>query len=201
VPVKIDSLADRDNDGIADYKDKCPGHKGIAKYGGCPVPDADGDGINDDDDTCPMVAGPLNNSGCPLFAEPVNNNNNSNNSNNNGEPKDTLHFTIYFEPASSQLRTEGFNTLAEVVRLLKTNPNLAAQFNGHTDNVGSVEANSIRAFDRAMVCVDYVSSFFIERKRLTAAAFSNKKPAADLNDPLLQWRNRRVEILVFEKDE
>ena len=75
------------------------------------------------------------------------------------------------------------------------------QFTGHTDNVGSVEANNSRAFDRATVCSDYVASYFIDKKRLSVTALGNKKPAADLNDPLLQWKNRRVEVVVFEKEE
>lgn len=183
-----DTLTDTDGDGITDINDKCPGHKGIAKYGGCPVPDADGDGIPDDDDKCPMLAGNLSNSGCPTYNEQ-----------GNTVSKDTIHYIIYFEPGKSELKTEGYNVLNEVIRLLKSNPRLAVQFNGHTDNVGSVEANSIRAFSRAMVCVDYVASFFIDRKRLTAAAFGNKKPVADLKDPLLQWKNRRVEVYIFEK--
>ena len=136
-----------------------------------------------------MVEGPLSNSGCPLFSE-----------SSQGVTKDTMKWVIYFEPGKSELKTEGFVVLNEVIKLLKANKKLVVQFNGHTDNVGSIEANSIRAFGRAMVCVDYVASYFIERRRLTAAAFSNKKPAADLNDPLLQWKNRRVEVYVFEKD-
>lgn len=190
-PPKKDSLTtDTDGDGILDKDDKCPGHKGIAKYGGCPVPDADGDGISDDDDKCPMVEGPLSNSGCPLYTDP-----------SLVSTKDTMKYIIYFEPGKSDLKTEGFIVLNEVIKLLKANKKLVVQFNGHTDRVGSVEANSIRAFSRAMVCVDYVASYYVERKRLTAAAFSNKKPVADLNDILLQWKNRRVEVFVFEKND
>jgi len=187
-PVKIDSTADTDGDGILDINDKCPGHKGTAKYGGCPVPDSDGDGVNDDSDRCPFVEGAISNYGCPEFKEPV-----------VAVSKDTLRFTIYFEQAKSELKTNGFNTLTEVVRLMKANPKLVAQFNGHTDSHGSVEANSIRAFSRASVCADYVASFFIERKRLVVAAYSNRMPAADLNDPSMQWKNRRVEVILFEK--
>ncbi|HNU88396.1 MAG TPA: OmpA family protein [Ferruginibacter sp.] len=168
--------------------DKCPGHKGTAKYGGCPVPDSDGDGVNDDADKCPFVEGPVTNNGCPEFKEPV-----------VPVSKDTLRFTIYFEQAKSELKTNGFNTLTEVVRLMKANPKLVAQFNGHTDTHGSVEANSIRAFSRASVCADYVASFFINRSRLIVAAYSNRAPAADLNIPSMQWKNRRVEILLYEK--
>lgn len=187
-PVKIDSTADSDGDGIPDISDKCPGHKGTAKYGGCPVPDSDGDGVNDDFDKCPFVEGPVSNNGCPEFKEPE-----------VPVSKDTLRFTIYFEQAKSELKTNGFNTLSEVVRLMKANPKLVAQFNGHTDSHGSVEANSIRAFSRASVCADYVASFFIERKRLVVAAYSNKMPVADLNDPSMQWKNRRVEVILYEK--
>lgn len=187
-PVKIDSTKDSDGDNIPDYIDQCPGHKGVAKYNGCPVPDSDGDGVNDDADKCPQVEGPVSNNGCPEFKEPE-----------VVVSKDTMRFTIYFEQAKSELKTNGFNTLSEVVRLMKANPKLVAQFNGHTDSHGSVEANSIRAFSRASICADYVASFFIDRKRLTVAAFSNLKPAADLKDPSQQWRNRRVEVLLFEK--
>ena len=187
-PVKIDSLADTDGDGITDVNDKCPGHKGSAKYGGCPVPDSDGDGVNDDADKCPLVEGPVTNYGCPEFKEPE-----------VPVSKDTMRFTIYFEQAKSELKTNGFNTLSEVVKLMKANPRLMAQFNGHTDTHGSVEANSIRAFSRASVCADYVASFFIERTRLIVAAYSNKAPAADLRDPSVQWKNRRVEVILYEK--
>lgn len=187
-PVKIDSTLDTDGDSIPDYKDKCPGHKGTATYEGCPVPDSDGDGVNDDADKCPQVEGPVSNNGCPEFKEPEVPNS-----------PDTIRFTIYFEQAKSELKTTGFKTLDEVVRLMKANPRLVAQFNGHTDAHGSVEANSIRAFSRAAICADYVASFFIERTRLTVAAFSNRKPVADLNDPSVQWKNRRVEILLYQK--
>ncbi len=188
--VKKDTLTDTDGDGITDINDRCPGHKGIAKYGGCPIPDTDGDGINDDEDKCPLVEGSLATNGCPSFTEPV-----------KPVSKDTLYFTVYFEPAKSVLRTQGFNTLSEVIKLLKANSKMHVIFKGHTDNVGSVEANSIRAFDRALVCADYVASFFINRNRLVVAAYGNKMPAADLNDRLQQWKNRRVEIMVFESNE
>jgi len=39
----------------------------------------------------------------------------------------------------------------------------------------------------------------VERFRLTVAAFSNRQPIADLNNPSVQWKNRRVEVLLYEK--
>ncbi|MBV4357140.1 OmpA family protein [Pinibacter aurantiacus] len=61
-PAPLDS----DNDGIPDSEDKCPNQAGVAKYGGCPIPDSDGDGINDEEDKCPQQAGVAKYNGCPI---------------------------------------------------------------------------------------------------------------------------------------
>lgn len=188
VPVAKDSLLDSDNDGILDINDKCPGHAGTAKYQGCPIPDSDGDGINDDNDKCPRESGIASNNGCPAVMDTV-----------KPSSPDTVRFTIYFEPAKSVLKSEGFNALSEVVRMMKTNPKLMVLFKGHTDFAGTQEANFKRSLERVNVCAAYIESFYIDKKRILTASYGNTVPAADLNDPLLQWKNRRVEVLVFEK--
>jgi outer membrane protein OmpA-like peptidoglycan-associated protein len=185
VNIVPDSLVDTDGDGIIDKNDKCPTVKGTSKYNGCPIPDTDGDGINDEIDKCITIPGTAANNGCPADT-------------NKTVKADTSCFLVYFEPGKSILRSEAYASLTEVVKLLKANPKLIAVFTGHTDNVGSEAANYNRSLLRASVCADYVASFYIDRKRLTIVSMGNKMPAADLNDPLLQWKNRRVEICVFE---
>jgi outer membrane protein OmpA-like peptidoglycan-associated protein len=189
IPVAADSIKDSDGDGILDINDKCPGHKGVAKYGGCPVPDSDGDGIDDDNDKCPQESGIAANNGCPAILDTV-----------KPSTADTARFIIYYEPAKSILRSEGYNTLSEVVRMLKANPKLVVLFKGHTDYAGTQEANFKRSLERVTVCAAYVQSFYIDKKRVLTASYGNSMPVADLNDPLLQWKNRRVEVLVFEKN-
>jgi outer membrane protein OmpA-like peptidoglycan-associated protein len=192
-PIEVivqDTVTDRDEDGIADFKDKCPGHKGTLKYGGCPVPDTDGDGINDDDDKCITLAGTPENKGCPEFTDK-----------NNSDKNDSTCYTVYFEPGKSILRSEAYNILKNVVNQLKANPKLMVALNGHTDNVGSTAANYTRSLDRASVCAAYISSFFINKERIIINGFGNTRPVADLKDPLLQWKNRRVEVCLFEKKE
>lgn len=188
VPVAADSAKDADGDGILDINDKCPGHAGTAKYGGCPVPDSDGDGINDDNDKCPQESGIASNNGCPPILDTV-----------KASTSDTARFVIYFEPAKSVLRSEGYAALSEVVRMMKANPKLVVLLKGHTDFAGTQEANFKRSLERVTVCSSYLESFYIEKKRILSASYGNTMPAADLNDPLLQWKNRRVEVLVFEK--
>ena len=57
-------VRDRDGDGTADAKDKCPDTPGMGRTKGCP--DADNDGISDKEDECPRVAGVLWLAGCPV---------------------------------------------------------------------------------------------------------------------------------------
>jgi outer membrane protein OmpA-like peptidoglycan-associated protein len=190
IAVAIDTLADTDGDGITDVNDKCPGHKGTAKYLGCPIPDTDGDGINDDEDKCIDAAGTIANNGCPEYADTA-----------KTTAADSTCYTVYFEPAKSILRTEAYKTLDKIISQLKANPKLMAIFKGHTDNSGNEAANNRVSFARASVCASYVASYYIDKKRLFILALGKSVPAADLNDPLLQWKNRRVEICVVERKE
>lgn len=57
---------DTDGDGIPDNEDKCPAIPGVLKYQGCPVPDTDGDGINDEQDSCITIPGAIEYHGCPV---------------------------------------------------------------------------------------------------------------------------------------
>jgi len=56
---------DADQDGIADRDDECPHRPGIVSLGGCPMKDADNDSVPDVDDLCPHLAGVVALHGCP----------------------------------------------------------------------------------------------------------------------------------------
>lgn len=55
--------SDRDEDGITDFKDRCPDEPGLPQFSGCP--DSDNDGIENDLDSCPYEAGLPYWNGCP----------------------------------------------------------------------------------------------------------------------------------------
>jgi outer membrane protein OmpA-like peptidoglycan-associated protein len=183
LPVKT-IYADSDGDGVPDDKDNCPYAKG--NINGCP--DSDGDGITDKEDKCPLTAGSKSNNGCPLYetvkAEPP--------------APDSTTFIVYFEPGKAILRSDAYNTLSSIVALLKSNRQLQVAFKGHTDNVGNEKANYKLSLDRASVCAAYAESFLIDKKRIAVEAFGKQQPVADLTDPLLQWKNRRVEVIVHK---
>ena len=183
-------IPDTDKDGINDENDKCPDVPGVARYQGCTVPDTDGDGIADKDDKCPYTAGVSSNNGCPAVVSSI-----------EAVVPDTTNYIVYFEPGKSVLRSDAYNTLTAIVGLLKTDSKMRVVFKGHTDNAGSMDANHKISLERADVCAAYVQSFFIDKNRIALEAYGKDKPAADLNDPLLQWKNRRVEVIVYRGKE
>lgn len=183
--VKKEIIADADGDGIVDKDDRCPDVKGVQRYFGCPVPDSDKDGVNDESDRCPKEPGKIENNGCPVIETPV-------------LVPDTTHYIIYFEPNKSNLKSEAFNILQNIVRELKANPKLVVSIKGYTDNVGSDAANLKLSTERANVAAGYITSYYISKNRVYVTAFGKQNPVADINDPLLQWKNRRVEISTYE---
>lgn len=56
---------DKDGDGMANGRDRCPETVGVASQLGCPDVDSDGDGMLDLDDSCPSVFGVREFKGCP----------------------------------------------------------------------------------------------------------------------------------------
>lgn len=64
-PGNTQGCPDADGDRIADRDDQCPQRWGVASLLGCPLPDLDKDSIPDAEDACPDIAGPLLTKGCP----------------------------------------------------------------------------------------------------------------------------------------
>jgi outer membrane protein OmpA-like peptidoglycan-associated protein len=159
----------------------------VARFFGCPIPDSDHDGVNDEEDKCPAVAGVKENQGCPLDKA------------SNTTTNDTTRYTIYFEPGKNILRSEGFDVLNKIVQLMKQNKALVVTCVGHTDNVGNKIANYNLSLSRAAVCQSYITSFYIGKERVNIVGLGSTMPAADLSDPLQQWKNRRTEILVYQR--
>ncbi len=177
---------DSDGDYIPDGEDNCPTVPGLYRYHGCPIPDTDGDGLNDEIDNCPNIPGLKTNNGCPA-------------SYNEQNFKDTICYTIYFEFNESNLENQAYTVMQRLIQKMKANNRLEVSIKGYTDNVGSVDANNKLSADRANIVSDYLASFYINRNRMQVSSFGKQFPAADISDPAAQWKNRRVEICIFEK--
>jgi OmpA-OmpF porin, OOP family len=178
-------IPDTDGDGINDEEDKCPTVFGVAKYQGCPIPDTDGDGINDEIDKCPTVFGVAANQGCPEISQEI---------------IKTVSFAaknIYFEFGSAKLLAKSFNHLDEVVKILNDKPGLNLKIDGHTDYVGSDEANMKLSEERAGAVKAYFESKGVSSARLVSEGFGETTPIATNKTAAGRTLNRRVEMKVF----
>ncbi|MDW8302105.1 MAG: OmpA family protein [Bacteroidia bacterium] len=104
---------------------------------------------------------------------------------------------IYFKFNSSELEAESYPALDELVSMLKTNPTIRIQINGHTDNTGSANKNLILSEERAKSVAQYLISKGIETKRIITRGYGSQRPIADNTTEEGRYKNRRVEFEII----
>jgi len=108
-------------------------------------------------------------------------------------------YTIYFDYDLGNLSSSAFGVLDQVVYQLKTNDNMYVDLLGYTDQRGSEEYNQELSKKRAMVALDYLKSRGIPETRMFMNYFGKDNPIVNTKDPNASWRNRRTEIVIYEK--
>lgn len=186
--TKFNGCPDSDGDGLADKDDRCPKDRGDITLKGCP--DADGDGIADMDDRCPDKAGVKASGGCPVIAEEI-----------KKEIVAKVNFaakSIQFETGSDVIKKSSYNTLDNIVSIMKLYPTTYWSIEGHTDNVGEDKMNQELSDKRAASVKKYFTDKGIEADRTTSAGFGETSPIADNKTAAGRAQNRRVEIKMKE---
>lgn len=105
---------------------------------------------------------------------------------------------IQFEQGKSELLESSHEELDKLVTLLKENPNMEIQVNGHTDNQGDPNKNLKLSEDRVKTVKQYLISKGIAEKRITGKGFGGSKPIADNRNPETRKLNRRVEFTIIK---
>jgi outer membrane protein OmpA-like peptidoglycan-associated protein len=181
---------DRDGDGIADAVDDCPDEPedfdGYQDTDGCPDLDNDGDGILDRDDDCPNEPETFNgfedSDGCPDEAP--------------------IYFPlahINFKFGTAEISgADPIPVLEEVVRIMKDNPNIRVEIQGHTDSIGSDESNQTLSVARSEAVKAYLLNRGIDGSRLQTRGFGETRPIDSNDTDLGRARNRRIEFVVVK---
>jgi len=105
-------------------------------------------------------------------------------------------YGIYFDTASAQLKPESKAALAEIAKLLASQPGMKLHVVGHTDNQGGLESNFDLSKNRAgAVRQALISQYAIDPARLTANGVSYLAPVASNTDEAGRAKNRRVELV------
>jgi len=103
---------------------------------------------------------------------------------------------IYFEFASARLRPESDAAIAEATSVLRRHPGWRVRLEGHTDAIGTADANLALSRARASA----VRQAILDRlgagaDRVEAAGFGQTRPRESNSTPEGRARNRRVEIV------
>ncbi len=143
-----------------------------------PVPvakpmDSDGDGVTDDKDQCPNtpIGVTVDERGCWSYAE-----------------------VVLFDFDSAEIKSEAYPVLNEASDILKKNPEINFEIDGHTDNIGPAEYNMKLSERRAKAVMEYFVSRGIYPNRLTTKGFGFTKPVTNNDTKEGRAKNRRVEL-------
>jgi outer membrane protein OmpA-like peptidoglycan-associated protein/tetratricopeptide (TPR) repeat protein len=106
---------------------------------------------------------------------------------------------IFFDPNKYNLMPESDAELDQVVQLMKDNPTLKIQINGHTDNSGNAADNITLSENRARAVTTYLIARGIAATRLVAKGWGDTKPISDNSTPEGRAKNRRTELTVISR--
>lgn len=134
--------------------------------------DSDGDGVYDDQDQCPgtPTGARVNSVGCWVLEN------------------------VLFDFDKAVIKPEAYPLLDEVVAIMKKNPGMNVELQGHTDNIGTAEYNMGLSLRRANAVADYLESKGISADLLTTKGFGFSKPVALNGTAFGRSLNRRVEL-------
>lgn len=107
------------------------------------------------------------------------------------------HIALYinFDTGKSTIKPASEQIISQIVQMLKANPELSINIEGHTDNVGNPKSNKILSDERAKAVLESIVAQGIDPKRLKAAGYGQDKPIADNNTEEGRAKNRRVELV------
>ena len=105
---------------------------------------------------------------------------------------------IYFDFDKTTLRSESYEQLDMVAKLMEQNPDLKIEIAGHTDNKGSDQYNQKLSQGRAEAVRSYLITKWISGKRVLAHGYGESEPETDNSTDEGRQINRRVEFKVLE---
>ncbi|SRR5579871_5002051 len=102
---------------------------------------------------------------------------------------------INFDVDKSSIKPESMGTLNMIVQVMKDNPDLKFEVDGHTDNSGTAPHNLTLSQQRADAVKAQLITMGIDASRLSSKGLGDTKPISDNNSVEGKANNRRVEFV------
>jgi outer membrane protein OmpA-like peptidoglycan-associated protein len=102
---------------------------------------------------------------------------------------------INFDTGKSTIKPDSAGTLESAASALKAAATLKVEVGGHTDNVGTPEANLKLSQERAQAVMAALVQRGVKADRLTAKGYGQASPVADNRTDEGRGKNRRVELV------
>ncbi len=137
-----------------------------------PPLDSDGDGVIDAKDKCPDTprGAKVNRVGCWIVKG------------------------LLFDFNKADIKPQYYKNLNNVITVLKKNPSMKVEIQGHTDNVGSAAYNLKLSEKRAQSVANYLIAHGIAASRLTVKGYGFARPVASNDTAEGRALNRRVQL-------
>jgi outer membrane protein OmpA-like peptidoglycan-associated protein len=187
---------DNDLDGILDDADKCKNDPedpdGYEDQDGCPDLDNDADTVADLDDMCPNEPGPPGGDrpGCPkkpALAVIT-------------DTEIKILQQIHFAFDKDVIRPESFPIVDAVAEILKQNPKVKIEVQGHTDNKGSAAYNLGLSGRRAASVMRALISRGVDKNRLRSKGYGMTRPIVPNDTEQNRALNRRSQFIRIESE-
>ena len=189
---------DADGDGVFDGLDACPdtpAGASVDPLDGCAL-DGDGDGVPDGIDRCEGTPAGVrvDEEGCPVPT-----------SQREAELLDTGMIrlsNVTFESGSAVLKPGSYEVLREVGTILSRWPQLRIEIGGHTDSVGSEQANQELSEQRAQAVYRWLVQNFpaTSVEQFTVRGYGETRSISTNDTALGRSQNRRVEFKVLNRE-
>lgn len=105
---------------------------------------------------------------------------------------------LIFDVGTSTITKESYPELDELVNMLKNNPNMVIQLEGHTDIKGDPKLNMKLSQSRVDAVKSYLITKGANKNRVKAKAFGGTLPISRENTEAAAKLNRRVELRILE---
>jgi OmpA-OmpF porin, OOP family len=105
---------------------------------------------------------------------------------------------LIFQIGRSRISPESYEELDIVVGMMKDNPRMVIQLEGHTDYLGNPRDNMKLSQERVSAVKNYLVSKGVNKTRIKTKAYGGTMPLSRDNTPEAHRLNRRVELRILE---